>query len=358
MKLLYLIDTLYKAGGMERILTEKANSLSRDYGYEVLIVTNHQKGRKLFFPLDNGVRHIDVDVNYRMPWLMPRYIKRLGQVIDAEKPDILISMCGKELPYLDRLPKTCIRMAEFHFCREMYRIKGQESRLKAIDKAVSGLDCFVALTEEDAFNWQSKCRRVEHIYNPSFAADTGSELLADIPKRCIAVGRLEKQKNFRDLLDVWSSVHVRHPEWTLDIYGNGRQKKRLEKRIAELGLVGSVHILPATRQIAHEMRASALLLMTSIYEGFPLVMVEAASLGLPCISYRCPCGPGEFIEDGKNGYTVDVGDVQSMAERICICIENPSLISEMRVHCRQKAAGFTVPGIMKQWDALFHSFEK
>lgn len=358
MKLLYLIDTLYKAGGMERILTEKANSLSRDYGYEVLIVTNHQKGRKLFFPLDNGVRHIDVNVNYRMPWLMPRYIKRLGQVIDDEKPDILISMCGKELPYLDRLPKTCIRMAEFHFCREMYLIKGQESRLNAIDKAVSGLDCFVALTEEDALNWQSKCRRVEHIYNPSFAAYTGSELLADIPKRCIAVGRLEKQKNFGDLLDVWSSVHVRHPEWTLDIYGNGRQKKRLEKRIAELGLVGSVHILPATRQIAHEMRASALLLMTSIYEGFPLVMVEAASLGLPCISYRCPCGPGEFIENGRNGYTVDVGDVQSMAERICICIENPSLISEMRVHCRQKAAGFTVPGIMKQWDALFHSFEK
>ena len=357
MKLLYLIDTLYKAGGMERILTEKANSLSRDYGYEVLIVTNHQKGRKLFFPLDNGVRHIDIDVNYRMPWLMPRYIRRLCRVIDAEKPDILISMCGKELHYLDRLPKTCIRIAEFHFCREMYRIKGQESRLKAMDKAVSGLDCFVALTEEDALNWQSKCRRVEHIYNPSFAPGAGSEAGDDIPNKCIAVGRLENQKNFEDLIRVWSIVHGRHPEWVLDIYGNGRQKKRLEKKIEELGLADVVHLLPATRNIADKMGSSALLLMTSIYEGFPLVMVEAASLGLPCISYRCPCGPGEFIEDGKNGYTVEVGDVESMAERVCLCIENPSLISDMRGHCRQKAAGFTVPGIMKQWDALFHSFE-
>jgi len=358
MKLIYLIDTLYKAGGMERILTEKANSLSRDYGYDVLIVTNHQRGRKLFFPLESGVRHIDIDVNYRLPWLMRRYLKKLARVMDEEKPDVLISMCGKELPYLDRLPDTCIKMAEFHFCRDMYRIKGQESRLKAMDKAVSGLDCFVVLTEEDAARWQSKCRRVEHIYNPSFAADTGSELLADIPKRCIAVGRLEKQKNFGDLLDVWSSVHVRHPEWTLDIYGNGRQKKRLEKRIAELGLVGSVHIFPATRQIAHEMRASALLLMTSIYEGFPLVMVEAASLGLPCISYRCPCGPGEFIENGRNGYTVDVGDVKAMAEHICECIENPSALAEMRLGSRQKASGFTVSGIMKQWDTLLRTLRK
>ena len=84
MKLLYLIDTLYKAGGMERILTEKANVLSSQYGYEVLVVTNHQKGRPSFFHLDDGVRHIDLDVNYRLPWQMPLYVKRLQKLLDGE----------------------------------------------------------------------------------------------------------------------------------------------------------------------------------------------------------------------------------------------------------------------------------
>lgn len=355
MKLLYLMDTLYKAGGMEHILTEKANVLSRDYGYEVLVVTNHQKGRPLFFPLDASVQHIDLDVNYRLPWNMPRYVRRLSALMEKERPDVLISLCMKDLPILSRLPKTGVQMAEFHFCRETFRIKGQENRLRKMEEAVRGLDCFVALTREDAALWKPYCKRVEQIYNPSFmpvSDGTGASVQA---RRCISAGRFEPQKDFSQLVAVWKRVHAKHPDWTLAIFGNGKQKKAVARLIRKEGLEQSIHLYPATRELHREMQRSSLFLMTSRYEGFPLVMIEAASLGLPFLSYACPCGPGEFIENGVDGFTVAPGDVQGLADRICDCMEHSELLEAMSRNIQRKAAAFTVPVIMRQWDALFRS---
>ena len=355
MKLMYLMDTLYKAGGMEHILTQKANALSRDYGHEVIIVTNHQKGRPRFFQLEEGVRHIDIDVNYRLPFLMPLYVRRLSAVILKEKPDVLISLCMMDLRILHKLPRTGAVMAEFHFCREAFRVKGQERRLRRMEKAVQGLDCFVALTKEDAQLWEPYCRRVEQIYNPSFMPVPQKWPAWADARRCISAGRLEPQKNFRDLVRAWKQVHQKHPDWTLDIYGNGRQKKQLFRAIAQEGLQDCVRLHPATRELHREMLESSLFVMSSVYEGFPLVMIEAASLGLPFVSYACPCGPSEFVADGEDGYTVPVGDVEALSQRICLCIEQPQALQAMGKHIREKASAFSVQDIMDRWDRLFRS---
>ena len=103
------------------------------------------------------------------------------------------------------------------------------------------------------------------------------------------------------------------------------------------------------------MLRSSGMVMSSLYEGFPLVMIEAASVGLPFISYRCPCGPGEFIEDGLDGFTVPVGDVDALAARISEFIDSAALRRTMSAHIKQKSADFTAERIMPQWDALFKS---
>lgn len=353
MKIIYLIDTLYKAGGMERILTAKANALTERYGCEVLLVTNHQKGRPVFFPLSSGVRHIDLDVNYRLPLQMHRYVKRLSSLILAERPDIVISTCGKELFQMHRLPRTGVVMAEFHFSHETYRIKGQRAKLRRMEKAVGKLDCFVALTQEDAAVWRPFCARVEQIYNPSFFASDGRFARPAAQKRCLSAGRFEKQKNFEDLVRVWKQVHASHPDWTLDIFGNGRLKKRVADLVDKEGLSSCIQLHPATHELAQEMLVSSLFLMSSVYEGFPLVMIEAASLGLPFIAYACPCGPAEFIRDGVDGYTVPVGDVDEMAARISACLDDPELLEEMGRNIRERAGSFGVDAIMDRWIGLF-----
>ena len=218
MKLFYLADTIYSPAGMERVLITKANLLATRYGYDVTIVTNHQKGRPTFFPLDPHVKHIDLNVNTHLPWNMPRYMRRLKALVKAEKPDIVDSLCSKELTRLHELKGLCkVVMGEFHFSHDTYVIKGQLRKLRAYEKAVAELDCFVVLTREDEKAWAPYCSRLEQIYNP--ADGTPGERAPLEAKRCISGGRFEKQKNYDDMVRVWKIVRQRHPDWTLDLYG-------------------------------------------------------------------------------------------------------------------------------------------
>ena len=352
MKLFYLANTIYSPAGMERVLITKANLLATRYGYEVVIVTNHQKGRYSFFPVDPKVRLIDLDVNTHLAWNMPRYLRRLEALVRDEKPDIVDSLCVSELPYILKLKGLCkVLMAEFHFSHETLRIKGQHRKLRTLEKTVGGLDCFVVLTREDQEAWSPYCGKLEQIYNP--ADFIPGELAPLEAKRCISGGRFEKQKNYDDMVRVWKKVHARHPDWMLELFGNGKKKARTEALIRREGLEGSILVHPATPHFKKEMMASSMYLMTSLYEGFPMVLVETAAIGLPCVCMACPCGPAEFIEDGVNGMLAALGDIDGMADKICTLIGQPELRRSMGREIHRKAGEFTTERIMGQWDRLF-----
>ena len=352
MKVFYLANTIYSPAGMERVLISKANLLAARYGHEVTIVTNHQKGRPTFFPVDPKVRLVDLDVNTHLPWNLPRYLRRLEALIRAEQPDIVDSLCIDELPSLLKLKGLCkVLMAEFHFSHDTLLVKGQRRKLHVLEQAVGGLDCFVVLTKEDREAWAPYCDRLEQIYNP--ADYTPGELAPLDAKRCISGGRFEKQKNYDDMVRVWKKVHERHPDWTLDLYGNGKKKARTEALIRREGLEGAVRVHPATPRFKDEMLASSMYLMTSLYEGFPMVLVETAAIGLPCVCTTCPCGPAEFIRDGVDGMLAAPGDIDGMADKICALIEQPELRRSMGREINKKAADFTPDRILDQWDRLF-----
>ena len=242
-------------------------------------------------------------------------------------------------------------MAEFHFSHDTLLVKGQRRKLRALEQAVGGLDCFVVLTKEDREAWAPYCDRLEQIYNP--ADYVPGELAPLEAKRCISGGRFEKQKNYDDMVRVWKKVHARHPDWTLDLYGNGKKKARTEALIRQEGLEGAVRVHPATPHFKDEMMASSMYLMTSLYEGFPMVLVETAAIGLPCVCTTCPCGPAEFIEDGVNGMLSAPGDIDGMADKVCTLIEQPELRRSMGREINKKAADFTPDRILDQWDRLF-----
>ena len=353
MKILYLIDTLYNAGGLERILILKANRLVSDFGYEVTFVTNHQKGRPTFFPLDPKVRLTDIDCFLRLPIQVPLYLRKLDAVVKAEKPDIIIDLHPLTMGKLKERYHGIVVMSEYHFCHEMFRIRKKERRMHRMEKAVSKLDCFVVLTREDKKAWEPFCPNTVQIYNPStFIQEDG--LCAPLEaKRCISGGRFESQKNYSRMIELWSRLHPRHPEWVLDLYGNGKEKKKIEKQIARLGLEDSVRLHPASGQIRKEMLGSSIYLMTSLFEGFPLVLAESASIGLPCVAFRCPCGPGEFIRDGVDGFTADPQDSGEWTAKVERLMEDTDLRKKMGENSREKAKDFTQELILPRWDALF-----
>ena len=114
-----------------------------------------------------------------------------------------------------------------------------------------------------------------------------------------------------------------------------------------------IQVHPATSNIMSEMLKSSMYLMTSLYEGFPMVLLETAAVGLPCVCMRCPCGPSEFIEDGVSGMLADQGDIDTMADKICALIEDPGLRRSMGRSANDKTADFTQEKILDQWDRLF-----
>ena len=308
--------------------------------------------------------------------------KRLSRVVEMLDPDVCVSLCGPEVRILPAVAGGRPCVAEYHFSHDkFYRKYGgiflypyAWLRTHMLERAVSEYDCMVTLTEHDLPIWKRHCRRVERIFNPVTTPPGQVSRLAE--KRMIAVGRLEDQKNFKDLVSAWSIVAERCPDWRLEIFGEGKLEHALRSQIARLGLTGSVILRGVVKDIASEYSNSSALLMTSLHEGFPLALVEASSFGLPLISYDCPTGPSEIIVDAgdgggvgnvpaatfnqaagntPNGYLVPVGDVRTLADRICRIASDDNLRLRLGAASKASSHRFTPETIISAWEHLFFS---
>ena len=308
--------------------------------------------------------------------------KRLSRVVEMLDPDVCVSLCGPEVRILPAVAGGRPCVAEYHFSHDkFYRKYGgifmypyAWLRTHMLERAVSEYDCMVTLTEHDLPIWKRHCRRVERIFNPVTTPPGQVSRLAE--KRMIAVGRLEDQKNFKDLVSAWSIVAERCPDWRLEIFGEGKLEHALRSQIARLGLTGSVILRGVVKDIASEYSNSSALLMTSLHEGFPLALVEASSFGLPLISYDCPTGPSEIIVDAgdgggfgnvpaatldqaagntPNGYLVPVGDVRTLADRICRIASDDNLRLRLGAASKASSHRFTPETIISSWEHLFSS---
>lgn len=293
MRLAYCIHALNLSGGIERVLTTKANYLADVMGYEIHIITARQKGRKEFFPLSGKIIRHDLDANDRM--FLIKYRKRLDALLAKIRPDITVTVCDNSLYALTRCTDGSVKIGEFHFSHEKFLMKyGTNAigklyasfRTRKLENAVRKLDRFVVLTKADKNDWRKVTPEVEQIYNPlPFVSDEVSPL---DEKRCIAAGRLESQKNFKDLITAWKTVDARHPDWKLSVYGDGSQKESLQDQIDSMGLKGKVTLKGRTNDVRKELLGSSCLVMSSRFEGFPMILLEALATGLPIVSYDCP----------------------------------------------------------------------
>ena len=360
MRLAYCIHALNLSGGIERVLTTKANYLADVPGYEVHVITARQKGRKEFFRLSGKVVRHDLDVNDRI--FVLKYRKRLDSLLGEIRPDITVTVCDNGIYALTGCKNAGIKLGEFHFSHEKFMMKyGSNAlgrlyasiRTKRLENAVKKLDRFVVLTKADKEDWEKVRPDVEQIYNPlPFVSQETSALER---KRCIAVGRLESQKNFKDLIAAWKIVNGRHPDWTLSIYGSGSQREALQGQIESSGLNGKARLEGGTNEIRKELLDSSCLVMSSRFEGFPMILLEALTTGLPIVSYDCPKGPSEIVTIGANGYLAKVGDTGTLAQGICSVISNEELRRRFGAESKKRSEEFTLDKTMERWDTLFRS---
>lgn len=170
--------------------------------------------------------------------------------------------------------------------------------------------------------------------------------------QALAVGRLDRQKGFDLLLDVWRDFVQRHPQWRLVIAGDGELRQPLHEQAAALGISDSVTFAGRVSNIQDYYRDSDMALMTSRYEGLPLVLLEAKAWSLPVVAYDCPTGPQEIINQGEDGFLVPMGDKPTFLSRMEQIADDDTLFYTLSQNTRTTAQKFDGQQIRQSWLAL------
>lgn len=370
MNIIYCVLGMYNSGGMERVLTNKANYLV-ERGHKVSIITTDQQNREPYFPLAAGVTLYDLEINYsedskKGVWEKIRayktkqkqHKKQLTKLLKEMKADVVVSLFDHDVSFLHRISDGSKKVLEIHFSRFKRQQYGRKGIWRLLDQIRSRYDVrmakrydrFVVLTEEDLVYWGNIGNMAVIPNANSFVPDR----LADITcKRAIAVGRYDYQKGFDELIALWAEVNERCPGWKLDIFGHGPLEDDLQAQIRQLGLVDVVRLHPPIHAIETEYLKSGLLVMTSRYEGLPMTLLEAQACGLPLVAYACKCGPKDIIRDGENGFLIEEGDRKTMLDRIVELIGDEDLRRKLGRSGRERSAYFSEEKIMRQWLNLF-----
>lgn len=173
-------------------------------------------------------------------------------------------------------------------------------------------------------------------------------------KKIIAAGRLDKIKGFDLLLKIWAKLESNYPEWILEIYGSGEEEKALEKIKSELKLQ-NVYLKGRSENICKCMKVSSIYAMTSSQEGFPLVLLEAETMGLPIVSFNCPHGPSEIVSHNKNGFLIEPNNLDDFADKLSLLIEDEQLREQFGKASFELSKRFNKEKIFTQWTELLNS---
>jgi glycosyltransferase involved in cell wall biosynthesis len=374
MRVVYYLPSLYIAGGLERVITGKANYLADQLGYEVTILTSEQQEREICYPLSPRVRHHDLGVvidNPKQRSLLLKILtypvkyvqfkKRFSAFLIDTKP---ISTLRRESNFIHTIPDGSIKIGELHITRNAHSILSNKIRkyLKPIHhylnrrfvNKLKRFDKIILLTKEEQEMWPELNNTVVIPNYQDMECETPAALKH---KRVIAVGRYTYQKGFDLLAEAWSIVAKRHPDWSLHIYGEG-DRTGLEKRINELNLTKSFIANGKTDAIIEKYLESAIFVLSSRYEGFGMVLTEAMNCGVPPVSFACPTGPRDIISHGVDGLLVENGNIKQLAEMICYLIENEDVRKWMGGNARESVERFKKEVIMSQWQNFFEDLMK
>ncbi|MDP9399285.1 MAG: glycosyltransferase family 4 protein [Actinomycetota bacterium] len=169
----------------------------------------------------------------------------------------------------------------------------------------------------------------------------------------VAIGRLTHQKGFDLRLHAFRQVLDRHPDWELRIYGDGKQRRSLQRLITRLGLYNSAFLMGSTSKVGDRLAEGSIYALSSRFEGFGLVLIEAMSAGLPVVSFDCPRGPSDIVNSGLDGILVPAGDVDALAGALRQLIEDPACRRRLGTAGRETAREYALDRVGPRWEELF-----
>jgi glycosyltransferase involved in cell wall biosynthesis len=390
MTIRFVIMNAYAVGGTIRTTFTTAAELAKRHDVEIVSVVRHRD--KPSFPRPKGVRLIGLtDLRKdRMERLEAHWgprarfqtwaasqRTRLMSSYDFRHPTFNLLSDLKLLRYLVPLrdgvvigTRPSINLAIAHVVSPSVVRVGQDHMnlgtyndgLKAqIRAAYPKLDLVTTLTEGDAEAYRAHLgrggsgTRVECM--PNGVPDLGGARAALDEKVVVAAGRMGPQKGFDRLLPVWAKLAPQHPDWELRIWGGGKGIGKLRRQAEELGVADSARVMGFTQRLHEEFANSSLYVMSSRKEGFPMVLLEAMSVGLPVVSYDCPTGPRDIIREGVDGHVVPDGDADALAAAMSELMRDAERRKAFGAAAVEGAARYDLAAIAGRWERLLAELE-
>lgn len=379
MKIIYSIQSLGNSGGIERVLSTKANYLADVFNYEVHIVVASKKTDSFFYHFSDKIHFHFLNIQFpkRKIWNYifnsiqdNLYKNKLEQILISEKPDITISVFGLDVKFLYKLNDGSQKILEFHFTKNYLQYLGnsllndkyrflRKFWLKFLQKReeyfAGKYKNIVVLTERDKLLWGNS-NKFKVIPN-SLSFETDKIALLD-NKIILSMGRLVYPKGFQYLIKAFSILKDKYPDWKLLIYGEGQDKVLFQNEINRLSLQNQIIIKSPEENVEKIMLNASFFVLPSLYEGFGLVLVEAMECGLPCIAFDCECGPAEIISNNEDGFLVELKNVETLADKIEFLMKNEMQRKAMGALAKKNAAKFSTEHIMKVWKEYFEQIVK
>lgn len=346
------------SGGIERVTANLANRWCVSHDINILVSGNEIDS---FYPLDSriDIQGLGIEMYKKNPlsvfiWILS-IIVCLYKYLRTNKIDIILgvwtsmAVCSIISGYLQNV-KT---IACEHIAYDVTKLPLRIMRRIFYPYATS----VVTLTIADKIKFERYCRNVFCI--PNTVSICASSLPDYNNKRVIAVGRLVRQKGFDLLISSWNRIHKSFPDWELVIIGGNigadDNSILIHNLIKKFSLQGIVKILPPTKEILDEYLKSSIFVLSSRFEGLPMVMLEAMSIGLATISFDCPTGPKDVIENEVNGILVPMGDIEKLAEGLGRIMDDVKLREELG-HAAKTSINvhFNSKNNDMKWEQLFY----
>ncbi len=354
----FLITDFHFGGGGERAVANLANYFTTTLNYHVEIISFHRQKTSPVYYLDKNIeiKYLNVDQeptnSISNVYSKLKTYKRLKAYLNNNyRKSIIISIGPYANIFLAYIKRTNIR-----------RIGYEQNSFKSVNflwsffRRISykHLDATISLTEKDFSllnQISSKCFVIPNTRSFSVNINRKNN------KQILAIGRLSYQKGYNYLLDIFEKLSKHIPDWNLRIVGDGPLHDWLINEIQKRRLQNRISYIPLSENIADEYLNSSIYLMTSRFEGLPLVLLEAQAFGLPIVSFDCDTGPSDVVNDGSDGFLVDLYDVDTMIKKVRLLTDDENLRTFFSLNARLNSDKFSAENVCLKWQKVFSELE-
>jgi glycosyltransferase involved in cell wall biosynthesis len=358
LKTAYILPNIIGTGGIAKVIFAKIDYLIENFNYDITIITYMNIEKKSAYTINKNVKfiHLNLDSNKNLKSV-------LSNVLKENKFDIVISsLSNNEFYFINSIKDGSKKIAEFHTCFDY--IKGftskRENFLKYIKEKISfykfilaakKFNAFVVLNNIDKVSFSKYLKNIEVISNPIIHSSEIAK--CDFrSKKIIAAGRLEGVKGFEYLVEAWGKINSKFPDWSVSIYGEGPLESELKSQIKNNN-IKNISIYPFDKNIDKHYKDSSILVLTSMFEGQGMVLLEAMHYGLSLVSFKIKSGPLELVKDNKNGFLVKKKSTSELAEKIETLITDENLREKFHYNSIEFSKEYSIEKIMKKWNHLF-----